>query len=750
MGKVASLQAIKKRPNEAGDQRAAGLLPLVNAVVGGPLMINRKAIRWMAAMTPLWLQTGLSAAAPADSGEAAGSGSDVLQTIVVTSERRTEDLQEVPAAITAISGDQLQTRGVTDLTQLSLLVPSARFSVETNVVQVFIRGIGTEIDSPFVPEPVATNVNDVYVPRWLTKAALFDLNRIEVLPGPQGTLYGKSALGGVVNISANEPTQELMAAATVEAGNYSLVHFTGVLNTPITDDFAVRVALNTVDHDGYLTNGTDTEHSTAVRVSALYTPADAFSLLLWGSYYINHDRPQSATYVPYPDPGDSWIQPSHDPLPLSKAFYPPDGYDLADTHGRYQSAVLGGRVTWKLDDVVFTYIPSFLSAQSLDNHILEGFPAPDTANIHQSTQELRVAGTPPGPFSYLGGFYWYREESDWTAYLGDYLGGYAVPNVATGYAGYGQGTYAIQNWVRATAGIRYSRDKEDAPDAADIYPAGTPPNYTEGLIPFSARARWDHVDWKVGLEADVTDHSLVYGNVQTGYDPGGYQSVQPTAGTALQEQKMLGYTVGTKNRFLNDHVQLNDELYYYDYKNYVLTAQSGASSLAFNVPRSRIYGDELDAIVGFDEGTQLNASVGLLSAKITQFTVNGISYSGYELPDASQATVSVGAQQSWHLPTGSVKFRVDTHYEDGFWGTFDHARSGVPRQPAFTKTDISVIYYSAGGGWDVGIWGRNLENSSVYGAIAGTGFPPPFAASGYQEPPRTFGVRVHVNVGKHR
>jgi iron complex outermembrane receptor protein len=149
-------------------------------------------------------------------------------------------------------------------------------------------------------------------------------------------------------------------------------------------------------------------------------------------------------------------------------------------------------------------------------------------------------------------------------------------------------------------------------------------------------------------------------------------------------------------------------------------------------------------IYAFNEGTQLNLSLGLLSAEITEFTVAGKSYAGYQLPYAPLATISAGAQHSWHLPSGSsVMLRADSHYENGYWGVFSHT-SGL-RQTAFTKTDMTLTYYSAGGLWDVGLWGRNLENKGTFAAAAETGYPEPFAADGYLEQPRTFGARFHVH-----
>lgn len=693
------------------------------------------------------LLAGLSCIAPnvwATNATDSAHSTDTLKEVVVTAEFRRQNIQHVPAAITAVTGQILQTIGATDMRALTAVIPSAQFVTETNVVQVFIRGVGSGIDSPFVPEPVITNFNGIYLPRFVTGTALFDLARVEALPGPQSTLYGKGALGGVVNIVAAKPARQFAADATLEVGNYGLTHFTGILNLPVSNDLALRIAVNKVDHDGYFSTGTDTEHSEAVRVSALYTPGDAFSLLVWTSYYLNHDRANAATYIPYPDPNDPWKQPRYDPT--TAFFYPPNGYDLAKTPGRYQAVISGARAIWHIGNVSITYIPSFLSYQSADIHTLQGFPVPDTSNIHQTTQELRVAGSPSGPFSYIGGLYWYREPSFWAAYLGPYLGGYDVRNMSTGYAVYGQGKLALNSWLRATAGVRYSGDREYTDKAGDIYPVGAPPNFSEGLLPFTAHSKWSNVDWKVGLEADVAKHSLLYANVQTGYDPAGYTSTQPNPGVTLKKQTLLGFAIGTKNRLLDDRLQLNDEIYYYDYKNYLLTAQVGANSLSFNVPKSRVYGDQFDAIYAFRDDTQVNINVGLNSAKITNFTVNGSSYAGYQLPFAPQVTISAGAQHSWLLANGSLlSLRVHTNFQNGYWGLFDHS-AGLHQAP-FTKTAASLTYSSADGHWDVGLWGRNLENTATFGAAGATGYPYPFAASGFIEAPRTFGVRFGLHFG---
>ena len=177
----------------------------------------------------------------ADPDESAdGTG---LEVIVVTAEKVTEDLQKTASAVTAISGDILVKAGVYDIRAAQNLVPSVRFQAENASTEIYIRGVGSTLDLPNIEPPTVFNFNGVYIPREGNSVGLFDIDRIEVLPGPQGTLYGRAALGGAVNVSFKKPTRQLETEALLEAGNYSLLRGTLVQNVPMTEDFAMRAAL---------------------------------------------------------------------------------------------------------------------------------------------------------------------------------------------------------------------------------------------------------------------------------------------------------------------------------------------------------------------------------------------------------------------------------------------------------------------------------------------------------------------------
>src|ERR1700722_3546007 len=189
------------------------------------------------------------------SGESAPNAGG-LEEIVVTAQKRSESLQRAAAAITVISADELVDRSVQDIRAAELFVPSVKTNAETTATQVFIRGVGKQFDEVRVPDAVGTLLDGVLLPEHATGVGLYDIHSIEVLPGPQGTLYGSSAIGGVINIQTNRPTRKEETTILAELGNYALEHITAVQNLPVSDSWSVRAAFDGSYRHGYNNNGT--------------------------------------------------------------------------------------------------------------------------------------------------------------------------------------------------------------------------------------------------------------------------------------------------------------------------------------------------------------------------------------------------------------------------------------------------------------------------------------------------------------
>ncbi|MCJ2187613.1 TonB-dependent receptor [Novosphingobium beihaiensis] len=687
-----------------------------------------------------------SASVVYDSTTGKGAPADGLGDIIVTAQKRSETSQKTPAAVTAVNSETLVARGVTTLSSVEKLVPSAKFAVQGSETQVFIRGVGSQVGNPNIPESVATQLNGVFLPRYTTGAGLFDVAQVEVLPGPQGTLYGRSAVGGVVNVNTRRPGWDFGVQASLEKGNYDSTVLNGGIDVPLNDSVAVRGAVYFDKHDGYNNNGTYDKNALAGRLSVLIEPTGTLSAFLWGSYYRGRSKPSPLQYVPYPA-GGPYDYPETDPA--SAFAYPPDG--LATDYGktRYRSWQFGGQIDLDLGAVSVTYIPGYIYARDVTARSIVGFKQDSVIGYKQLSNEVRVSSNNGSRLKWMVGFSQSHQSSPFYFVFGPNFGGVDMVVKMDALAGYGEATYSVTDSVRLTAGARYSWDKLAADNAEAFFPN---PDFSRGILSYDYSNSWKRFNWKLGVEADAGPQSLVYANVQTGFNPGTFQVSAPLQGENIDPQKMIGFTLGSKNRFFDNRLQLNLEAFYYRYRDQIVQAYdvgTGGTEL-YNAPHSRMYGVQLDGAFAVTPTTKLNLSASTLNAKLRTFVVDLLSggtadYSGLVLPYSPKLTLSAGLEQTVPLASGAqFRFRADTSYNSGYWDTFSHQPD--LRQKRFSKTDVSLTYTTADRRFDVSVWGRNLENEATHAAAGETGRPYPNAGAVYVEPPRTYGVTLRANL----
>ena len=658
-----------------------------------------------------------------------------LEVITVTAHKVSADLQKTAAAVTALSGETLLAAGVYDIRGVQNLMPSVRFQAENASTELYIRGVGSTLDLPNIEPPNAFNFNGVYIPREGTSVGLFDIESIELLPGPQGTLYGRAALGGAVNVEFKRPTQELETSGLLELGDYSLLHGTLVQNLPLTDDLALRGAFDYLQRDGYLATGADSMDDYAARLSALYTPTDALDIHVWvhgakkdsKSPNLVRRGYNGGTFDGNPnafntgDPWDDRIDPG------APSASPQD----------YENLVLGARLDWDLGDMALTYIPGYFYLDWSADYWLENIPALLTAHYNQVTNELRLASDTDSKLKWLTGLYVYQVTNS-----GDFVaGGFPLSQISRnrleGYAVFGEATYSLTPVLRLTAGGRFSWDQREGE------------GQTAFGQPFSADEDYDNVDWKLGLEMDLGDAAMAYATIQTGYQPGTYNAfpATPEATNLVKSATMTAYTAGIKSRFLDDRLQLNDEVFYYDYADLLVQSFNLNTALltTFNAAQTTIWGNQLDLLFMPTGRDRLNLSAGYLNAEYDDFIVpEGVNigipkrdFGGYPLQNAPEWTVTAGYQHDFPVGPGHLLARLETRYEDSFWGTFAQFR-GTEQQDYF-KTDASLTYYAADERWSVGLWVKNIENEAVISAATTGQFGP--YANVFLEPPRTWGAR---------
>lgn len=674
-------------------------------------------------------------------------GSGTLEEVVVTAQKEALSLQETPAAVTAVAGDWLVEAGVTDLPGTQMFVPAVRFQKEGNTIQVFVRGVGSGLDLAPIEPTVAFNFNGVYVPREGTSTSLYDIASLEVLPGPQGTLYGRSAIGGAVNVAFNRPSHDSRGRALLEAGNFSLVHGSIAQNLPMTDRLALRVAADYVNRDGYNGSGADSQDDAAARVSLLYDPNEDVSVYFWTYGAQKNGHPANlvnkgtdpVTFTYSPDAfltSDPWDDRRLGPLePLAPFGQPSAGDQTYDNFG------VGGELDWDLGDLRLTYVPGYIYLDSASDYWLGGIPAFISQRYNQWSQELRLASDGDGPLRWLGGVYAYNQRNTGLfTVAGIFVNSDVRSNLIKGTGVFGQGTYSVSDTFRLTAGARYSSDKREA----DGYQTANPATL-EPILPFTFEHTYSNVDWKLGAEYDIAPEVMLYATLQTGSSPGTYNSAPatPTFDNAVRPANLTALSAGVKSRLAGDTLQINVEGFHYAYRDLIIQQynQDVVFNPVFNAQKIKIYGAQADLLWKPTRDDQFNLNASFTHARNEEFTTPaGDNYNGLQPPYAPDWTLLAGYEHGFELAAGLLRARLDARYESSWWA--DYVHNPGTQQGSSIKVDASLTYES-GDRWSLGAWARNLGNEAVLAATAAGGLPGP--ATCYLEAPRTFGLRFTVN-----
>jgi iron complex outermembrane receptor protein len=728
----------------------------------------------------LLLFAGSFCASHAQQASSPGSGRleseprEFIEEITVTALKKRQAIQEVAAAVTVLDRDALTVFGIMDLAEIQNFVPSIRLQRESASTEIYIRGVGSTLDVPMIEMPNTYNINGVYIPREATSASLFDVDRVEVLPGPQGTLYGRGALGGTINTITVRPGDEMETTALLEVGNYSLVRATATQNIPVSDQLRLRVGISGLFNDGYLASGADSAQDIAGLVSLDATPNDRLSLYFWGHFERKEGKaanllskgtfgdPKSQVF---PHPDDPWNDLLDGDLSVFATLGPIEAEDKT-----WRTSIIGGEINWAINDSLsMTYIPSYIDFEWHQNYWLTHKLSDFGEDITQQTHELRLSHDNGGRMSWLAGLYAYRLETRGQLFI-QFGPDELFPTAPVlwldatdvrdhelkGAAMFGELTYSLTDQWRLVAGGRVSRDERTgnglvpAPFAFAAEP-GVVPDDLQDLassgpfaFPWQNDESWNHVDWKLGLEYDVAADSMIYAVAQTGFQPGTFDTFP---GVSTPESELLAYTLGWKNSLLNDRLILNNEVFYYVYDNLLTQAfDAGSGSNRLRNADVTIYGNQLDTIYLPGPNTQLLISIGYLHARYDSFSVPELNvFSGNQLQNAPDWTVVLGASHDFELTSGgSLHAEVNSRYESGYWGDFSHS-SGI-YQEGYTKTNASLTWHSAKDSWSIGAWIKNIEDQAVQAAAAPGSVFDPGPGAPFLERPRTYGLRFTLHI----
>ncbi|QKS01984.1 TonB-dependent receptor [Sphingomonas sp. CL5.1] len=711
--------------------------------------------------------------APAEKGvdgthSAVGDGTG-LSDIVVTAQKREGRLQETPLAISAVDSATIDRRQVLSVQDLPALAPGVSVAQHAGYNRLFIRGIGLTSISNGQDPSVAFQVDGVVIGRPSAQlASFFDIERIEVLRGPQGTLYGRNATGGTVNLITRKPTEALSGYLDVGYGNYNSVDIDGAISGALdkAGDLRARLAFQRITHDGYgrdvtLNTPIDDQNSWAVRGTVEADPTDKIQITVSADYakeddhnYAFHGFGPYRADVPLPGllMGGTLLANSRDIASEVNTTNKREFWGLAGTikidlgNGFSLQSITGYRHSHRgnITDPETTSYPVFSPVNTVET-------------ARQFSEELQVNYS-SNRLKAVGGLFYYDEDLfamldlKWLL-LGSQLG---FPNAAyqekgtvgiKSYAAYTEWTWEALDHVHFTVGLRYSDERRKSLGTLTIFNFLPPPNGANSVIPINQKKNWDAFTPKFGIDYKPNDNVMLYASATKGFKSGVLLAGNPNP--PVDPEYIWAYEGGIKTTLLDRRLQLNSSVFHYDYTNLQVNQIVGNSIITKNAAAAKITGAELEMRAAPARGINLDASVTYLDAKFTSFTSTNPAYpagpsvdlAGRRLVNAPKWALNAGAEVE--LPVGlpgSLSLRGDMAYTSKVY--FTEFNDAALSQKAVAIFDASLRYEDAGNHWTASLFVKNLTNQMVlsnkFVAAGLTGY----AINGGFKPPRLYGVRL--------
>ncbi len=538
----------------------------------------------------------------------------VIEEVIVTASRRSESIQDSSLIVEAMTGDQLREQGILNMANLGMAVPSLQVGAAGPALQIYLRGVGSGTATSFGNPAIAVSKDGSYIARVPSIAShFFDLERVEVLKGPQGTLYGRNATGGAVNLITRRPDLEKVSGyVSTDIGDYDKIQVEGAVNIPLSETFAARVSAISVDRDGYMSDGTSDDEHYAARLQLLWEPDERLSWRFQGQLSEYDGRGQGFTYAGAQDawtslyPSANAILAANGPRAPSIAFpwittapvlgpaptppFPP-GTNFISLINFIEDDISQDMTFWDVstefeydfDFATLTVVAShqdaemtYVSRPSVRLQLadeLDGFQPEEADSL---SIEARLSGETDTLKWVIGANVFSEEQTVFNRVNQGVIQNLQVQSEyeTDGLGIFGELNYSLSDATRLIAGLRYSDDELEKPNffrwAVGESLACPPPRQqvVNGVVaclvsgPESESISFDNVDWKLGLEYDIAEDVMLFATVSTGYKSGGLPAV---SGPGYDEEKLDAYTLGLKSTVLDGRMQFNAEVFYWDY-----------------------------------------------------------------------------------------------------------------------------------------------------------------------------------------
>lgn len=683
---------------------------------------------------------------------AASPAASQLQEVIVTAEKRAQSAQTTPIAMTVYNSATLRKEGIFNMASLATHDTSVNFSWAAGGAEPFltIRGISSTDTSEIGDPSVAVDTDGFFVnrPYWLL-ASMYDIARVEVLRGPQGTLYGRNATGGVVNIITAKPTRHMEFRGSMTYGNYNTLDTSGMVNVPLSHSLQIRFAFASRKHDGYRKVFTepgvppeqgDDANTRSGRIEIAFEPTQQFHGLLTlqdtqirGTGNVEKLIP----FVPNPAiPGD--ILHVLPPIGNTTTWtnYTSTFQSIDDEQYRlkldYDDLFLGNKLV---------FLAGYDNTQWHHSLPINGFlgtpqttPYPFLQNEFPKTQnyELRLVSPSKGLIKWVAGVFYFEERNTNLHSYGVVDGG--APGAKTTFsfnfplveaiskAAYGQASMRVARHLRISLGARYTKDDKERTGVLNL------PVFNTYGVPEAGSSHSSKATWHAGIDWTPTQNSFEYLKADKGYKAGGF-----TTCNSYAPETVTSYEIGTKNMLLHHRLRVNLDGFYMNYRNkqvttFVPTSVCISNSTVQNAGGAHIYGAEgqIDALLGSIGRASLNFT--LLHAKFTNFvaapglaasiadctpvgTTGNCQLAGNTLNNAPTVTIAASFEHGWSLPDGLLlDGSIDARYQSKVH--FDSFNYASTTEGGYTLTDAYLNL--SRGDWTLGGYVRNLSNHTYF------------------------------------
>lgn len=693
-----------------------------------------------------------------------------IDEVVTTAQRREQSTQDVPVAVTVLSSADLEVKQISNSLDIQNFVPNLNIGTNTgtaNAARIFLRGIGEDESRGAVEPAVGTYIDGVYIGRLVGSLLdLVDLEQVEVLRGPQGTLYGRNSNGGAIKISTIKPQLENGFSGKFTYGNNDRIDVKGMANFAVSDSTAVRVSGLYKSRDGFfdvIPNGlavgdrrTVGEINTLAFRGSISQDIGDWNVLITADYTDDDSDPTPSSILPGLD-GDNnvfTVEPAGTcSAPASSAitafdFRPVGCYSAHSNETKSQG--ISGTVTGEVGGHTVQSITSFRRLDDdLQSHI--GFSFAQQTDQEQFSQEVTLSSANDGPFNYVVGGFYFREDLNLDSI---FVFPFRVASDTESFAIFGQGSFDISDRATLTGGLRYTDETRDF--------AGV--NFISGLNN-AQKTDLSNVSYTAKIDYDFTDNLMGYASYSTGFKGSGFSPdcFGPTACfLPVDEEKVKTIELGFKSQIWDNRLQFNGTYFNNDYEDLQIAASVPRVGFTrFNVDKTKIQGLEFDLRFKPTERFELTANLGLLDGKykeLTEAQAGGLSNNSagcpgteilagqalincalnLELKNAPDYKANIAAVYTHPFASGDLSFSGDISFEDDSFNL-------VANSPASAFSDIPTlvngrIAYSPNDSfWNVALWAKNITDEEYWRAGTGTG------VAVYASEPATYGVDIGFN-----